>query len=150
MVFDPQDAPRDRARFMAWYDRTTEWSEGHSYDDPAQTTPDLRAWYGDIRKTFPNLNGPGAPSDADFDKVGDKLTDYSIGHHAIYASFRWSEAEEAYPLVRMLAVSHKVGFYDASGDEGDGEIYFPGDQLRPPSDGGWRAIARDFKKAQEK
>jgi hypothetical protein len=142
MVFDPAEAPRDRARFLEWYGRTTEWSEGHSYNDPGATTPELHAWYDDIRNSFPNMNGPGAPDD---DHINDTVTDYSIGHHAIYAAFAWSEAETAYPLVRRLAVEHRVGFYDVSGDEGDGEIYFPGDQLRPPSGGAWHKISKEFK-----
>jgi len=147
LVFDPKDAPRDRGAFEKWWDRTAEWSEGHSYDDPANTTPELRAWYADIRKIFRNLNGPGSPSDDDLMVPGieDRLTDYSIGYHAIYAGFRWTTAEEAYTLARELAVRHKVGFYDVSGDEGDGEIYFPGDSLRPPSQGAWRQIAKEFR-----
>jgi len=144
MVFDPLDAPRGRARFIQWYKRTTEWSEGHSYNDPAVTTPALRAWYEDIRRMFPNMNGPGAPSDDEIDRFGHRLTDYSIAKHAIYAAFAWSVAEDAYQTVRETAVAHDVGFYDVSGDEGDGEIYFPGDHLRPPSGGKWREISKQF------
>ncbi|MGN6268608.1 MAG: hypothetical protein ACTHM0_01790 [Sphingomonas sp.] len=141
MVFDPEEAPHDRAAFLEWYKQTTEWSEGHSYDDPNNTTLGLRNWFDDIRRTYPPMNGPLATDD--YDNL--KVTDYSIGHHAIYAAFAWSEAEEAYPVVRELTVKHAVGFYDVSGDEGDGEIHFPGDKLRPPSGGAWRAIAKDFK-----
>jgi hypothetical protein len=147
MVFDPLTAPRDRVAFKDWYDLQTEWSEGHSYDDPAVTTPQLRAWYEEIRKTYPNMNGLGAPSDEDLMTPGveDRLAGYTIGEHAIYADFRWSEAEAAYDTVRRLATEHGVGFYDVSGDEGDGEIWFPGDTMRPPSGGAWREISRQFK-----
>jgi len=145
MVFDPLDAPRDRKQFMEWYNRTTEWSEGHSYDDPRVTTNALRAWYEDIRRMFPNMNGPGSPSDDEFERVGHRVTDYSIGKHAIYAAFAWSVAEDAYQTVRETAVAHKVGFYDVSGDEGDGEIHFPGDHLRSPSQGKWREISKQFR-----
>ena len=31
MVFDPAVAPRNRASFMAWYDKQAEWSEDHGY-----------------------------------------------------------------------------------------------------------------------
>jgi hypothetical protein len=144
MVFDPLEAPRDRALFKQWYERTTEWSENHSYNDPSVTTVALRAWYEDIRRMFPNMNGPDAPSDEDIDQFGHRLADYSIGRHAIYVAFAWSVAEDAYPTVREAAVAHNVGFYDVSGDEGDGEIYFPGDQLRPPSGGTWREISKQF------
>ena len=146
MVFDPADAPKDRKHFMEWYRRTTEWSEGHDYNDPSSTTPQLRAWCEDIRKLYRNMNGAGAPTDEDLMKPGieDRLADYSSAQHAIYATFPWSEAENVYPIVRELAVKHKVGFYDVSGDEGDGEIYFPGDELRPSADGAWRQISADF------
>ena len=151
MVFDPAIAPHDRGAFAEWYHQQTEWTEGHSYDDPANTTPALRAWYQAIRETYPNMNGPGAPTDEDLLTPGveDNLADYSIGHHVIYAAFRWSQAEEVYPLVRSLAVQYGVGFYDASGDEGDGEIYFPGQELKSESQGAWRQISRGFKKLEE-
>jgi hypothetical protein len=147
LVFDPDHAPRDRAAFLEWWDRTAQWSEGHSYDDPANTTPELRSWYEEIRKTFRNLNGPGSPSDDELmiPGVEDRLTDYSIGHHAVYAAFPWAEAETAYPLVRELAVKHRLGFFDASCDEPEPEIYFPGDSMRPPSGGSWRTISADFR-----
>jgi hypothetical protein len=141
VVFDPNVAPRERGEFIAWFQRQTEWSEGHAYDDPAVTTPALRGWYEAIRQDYPNLNGPGA---ADDDHVDDAV-DYSIGKNLIYAAFRWTQAEDAYPVVRRLAVEHQVGFYDVSGDEGDGEIYFPGDTLRPPSGGAWREVAKQFR-----
>jgi len=145
MVFDAASAPRDREAFMEWYDIQTQWTEGHSYDDPAVTTPALHSWYDAIRQTYPNMNGPGA---ADDDHVDD-AADYSVGRHVIYGAFRWSQAEEVYPLVRRLAVEHGVGFYDVSGDDGDGEIYFPGDELKPESGGAWRDLSRQFKELDD-
>ena len=141
MVFDAESAPRDREAFKDWYQQQAQWPENHSYDDPVVTTPALRAWYDTVRRTYPNMNGPGA---ADDDHIDD-AADYSVGRHVIYGAFRWSQAEEVYPLVRRLAVEHGVGFYDVSGDEGDGEIYFPGDELRPESGGAWRDVSRQFK-----
>jgi hypothetical protein len=151
MVFDPQTAPRESAAFKDWYHRQAEWSEGHSYDDPVVTTPDLRSWYEAIRLIFPNMNGPGAPTDEELMTPGveDRLAGYSIGRHVIYADFRWTEAEEAYATVRRLAVEHNVGFYDVSGDEGDGEIHFPGEELRPESAGAWRDVSRQFQELQQ-
>ena len=147
MVFDAEVAPRERAAFVEWYHHQAEWSEGHSYDDPTNTTAALAAWYEDIRQSYPNMNGPESVTDQDLMKPGveDRLGDYCIGHHIIYAGFRWSEAELVYPLVRSLAVKHGVGFYDVSGDEGSGEIHIPGEELEPESQGTWRQIARDFK-----
>ena len=147
MVFDPSAAPPERPAFVEWYREQTEWSEGHSYDDPANTTPALAAWYEEIRKLYPNMNGPGAVSDEELMKPGveERLGDYTIGHHVIYVGFAWSQAEEVYPVVRSLAVKYGVGFYDVSGDEGDGEIHFLGQELRPESQGAWRDISKQFK-----
>lgn len=144
MVFDPAVAPHDRGAFVAWYHEQAEWSEPHGYDDPAVTTPALRAWYEAIRKTYPNMNGPDGASEDRFDDSAD----YSIGRHVIYAGFRWSQAEQVYPLVRSLAVTYGVGFYDVSGDEGNGEIHFPGEPLQPESDGAWRDVAKQFRDFQ--
>ena len=141
MVFDPATAPREREAFFAWYQGQTEWGEGHGYDDPSNTTPELLAWYQAMRAIYPNMNGPDAAGDDQLDRAAD----YTIGKQVIYATFPWSLAEKVYPDVRRLAVECQVGFYDVSGDEGDGEIYFPGDALRPPSGGAWREAASEFR-----
>jgi hypothetical protein len=120
MVFDPTVAPRDRHDFLQWYDSQTEWSEGHSYNDPVVTTPSLQAWFHEMRTFFPAMNGPFASGCED-----STVTDYCIGRHVIYSGFRWSVAESAYNKMRELAIKHRVGFYDVSGDNGDGEILFP-------------------------
>ena len=65
MVFDPRSAPADRAAFLAWYREQTEWTEDHGYDDPAETTVELRAWFWDMMKDFPPMNGPHASRDDD-------------------------------------------------------------------------------------
>ena len=141
MVFDPAAAPRDRELFLEWYKYQAQWSEDHGYNDPGFTTAPLRQWYEAICREYPNMNGPDAVA---YDAL-DRAADYTIGKNVIYATFSWSLAEEVYKTVRRLAVDCEVGFYDVSGDEGDGEIYFPGDELRPPSDGAWRQIAAEFR-----
>lgn len=141
MVFEPSVAPRDPEQFRAWYRPQTEWTEDHGYNDPAVPSASLRSWYETITGDFPNLNGEGVSDD----EVGIRHTDYSLGSNAIYAAFAWSQAEEAYDLVRSLAVEHSVGFYDVSGGDGDGEIYFPGDSLRGPSGGRWREVSASFR-----
>lgn len=140
-VFEPSSAPRGRAAFLEWYGGQTRWEEPHGYCNPAVASPNLRRWYEAMVAEFPNMNGPDV-SDDDFSS---RHSDYSIGTNFIYASFAWSEAEDAYEVTRGLSVAHGVGFYDVSGDDGDGEIYFPGDELRPPSQGGWRRIAAEFR-----
>ncbi len=118
MVFDPSVAPRDPADFRRWYDRQTEWSESHSYNDPAVASPALQAWFHDMRAFFPAMNGPFASHSDD-----SPVTDHCIGKHVIYSAFAWSVAESAYLKTRELAVKHGLGFYDVSGD--GGEILFP-------------------------
>lgn len=120
MVFDPAVAPRDRNAFMDWYREVTRWGEGHSYGDPAVTTPALAGWFDAMRAAFPPMNGPlSDPDDVDDPRV----SDYSITAHAIYAAFAWSLAEEAHPRMRALAIEHGVGFFDVSANRG--EILFP-------------------------
>jgi hypothetical protein len=120
MVFEPSAAPRQREVFLEWYHDQTNWAEPHSYNDPKVTSPRLAAWFSDMIKTFPPMNGP-LRSDAIDDP---RLTDYSIGSVVIYVAFAWSQAEAAYPEVRRLATIHRVGFLDVSGDS---EIAFPAD-----------------------
>lgn len=121
MVFEPTVAPRNRNEFMAWYDRQTEWSEDHSYDNPSVSSPKLRAWFLDMLETFPAMNGPYASGNFDDPKV----TDYSVGRDVIYAAFAWSQAELAFKAMVTLASKHGVGFFDVSAD--DGAVIFPGD-----------------------
>lgn len=117
MVFELTKAPQKRKEFLVWYDKETEWSEEHDYDDPAVTSPALRNWYEEMIKTFPNMDSPDA--EVEDDDAEAHLTEYSIGHNVIYAAFAWSVAEEAYEKVKALAQKHSVGFYDVSNDDGD-------------------------------
>ncbi len=119
MVFDAQASPRDRAGFLDWYGKQVEWGEGHSYDNDALTTPALKAWFSEMRESFPAMNGPYATGDVDNPRV----TDYSIGRHLIYAAFRWSEAENASGEMFRLAEKHQVGFFDVSAE--DGGVWMP-------------------------
>lgn len=117
MVFERTKAPQKRKEFLVWYDKESEWSEEHGYDDPAVTSPALRNWYEEMIKTFPNMDSPDA--EVEDDDAEAHLTEYGIGHNVIYAAFAWSVAEEAYEKVKALAQKHGVGFYDVSNDDGD-------------------------------
>jgi hypothetical protein len=119
MVFEPAAAPPDRAGFLAWYHRQTEWGEGHDYNDPANASEKLRAWFLDFIKTFPAMNGPYASENYDDPKV----SDYSIGRSAIYVAFAWSQAEAAYRAMFETAKAFGLGFYDVSA--GDGQVWLP-------------------------
>ncbi|EMB2825358.1 hypothetical protein U8047_006750 [Pseudomonas aeruginosa] len=118
MVFDPDAAPKDRESFVAWYDKQTEWSEDHSYNDPVVSTPSLQAWFREMIQFFPPMSGPHA-----VDSDASEVTDHSVGKTVIYSAFAWSVAEQAYNKMRELAIKHRVGFFDVSSD--DGEIVFP-------------------------
>jgi hypothetical protein len=116
MVFRPDIAPKTRPEFINWFHNQTQWSEGHSYDDPAITSDELRSWFIEMIKSYPALNGPYAKEG---DEDNEFATDYSIGKNVIYAAFSWSLAEQAYENMKTLAEKHKVGFFDASANEGD-------------------------------
>ena len=122
MVFEPTAAPRDRKSFDAWYDKVTQWGEGHDYDDPQFTSPSIRAWYRDMIETFPAMNGPDAITGDEADNP--RVTDYCLAREAAYVGFRWSEAEPAHEAVVRLAKKHGLGFFDVSGN---GKVYFPDD-----------------------
>ncbi len=119
MVFETSAAPAERGPFLDWCARQTEWTEGHGYDDPAVSSPALAAWFHDMRRAFPPMNGPyqgGTDDDA-------RVTDYSVGAAVIYAAFAWSQAEAAYRVALELARRHRLGFYDVSAD--DGQVWLP-------------------------
>jgi len=122
MVFEPSEAPRERNAFLDWYRVQTQWSEDHSYNDSATTTPGLSAWFAEMCRDFPSINGPGAYDIAN-DELISRATSYGIGRSVIYACFSWTEVESAYSLVRALAVKHRVGFFNVSAE--NGEIWIP-------------------------
>jgi hypothetical protein len=124
MVFDPKAPPPDRKGFMDWYGQQTKWAEGHGYNDPIVSTPELRAWFLDMISQYPPMNGPLASDDVDNPKV----TDYSVGKFAIYACFAWSEAENALKTMFSLAEKHHVGFFDVSSN--DGGVWIPDSEGR--------------------
>jgi len=66
------------------------------------------------------------------------VTGYSIGKHMIYASFSLSVYEEAFTLVRRMAMKHSLGFFDVSAKEG--ELFIPRlEEKKPPF---WKFWAR--------
>jgi hypothetical protein len=119
MVFDHQVPPSDREAFLSWYEEQAKWSEGHTYNDPAVTTPALRAWFMDMIQKYPAINGPFKTDDVD----SDQISDYCIGRSVVYIGFAWSIAESAYDDVFLLAEKHRVGFFDVSAN--DGGVWMP-------------------------
>ena len=137
MVFDPATAPSSRPEFLSWYRQQIEWSEGHSYDDPAVTTPELRHWYQAMIADFPPMNGP----DRSDDENDLRVSDYTVGRFVIYAGFAWSQAESAYETARRIAEMTGVGFFDASAD--NAEIWLP-DGKAAAKPGFWRRLFSPF------
>jgi hypothetical protein len=115
MVFRKEAVPKTRIDFMKWYQDQTEWTEEHSYDDPANTSAELRNWFMEMIKTFPAMNGPFAREDIDNSNV----SDYCIGRDIIYVAFTWSVAEQAFKTMIELAEKYSVGFFDVSSDNGN-------------------------------
>lgn len=122
-VFEPSAAPTDPEEFATWFEAQTEWDEPHGYDNPVVASPALRAWFMDMHREFPPLNGPFARSGNEDDP---RTADYSVGRTLIYVGFSWSQARAAYAACYRLAAKHRVGFLDVSGD--DGGVWFPGEE----------------------
>jgi len=112
MVFEPDAVPAEHDEFLDWYARQTKWSEDHSYDNPANTSEHLQAWFRDIVQMFPPMNKPISLDEPRVDEASS--TDYAIGRDFIYASFAWSKSEAAYMTVARLAEKHRLGLFNAS------------------------------------
>jgi hypothetical protein len=123
MVFEPDAVPQGHHEFVDWCAQRTKWSEDHGYDDPALSSEHLRAWFEDIVRLFPPMNGPSATAQLPEDEASS--TDYAIGADFIYASFAWSKAEPAYMTVARLAEKHQLGLFNAS-SSGE-EVWVPKD-----------------------
>lgn len=127
MVFDPAAVPDGHAQFLDWYGQQIKWSEGHTYNDPGVSTPELRAWFMDMIVLFPSMNGPISQDQLPEDEAS--MTDYSLGKSVIYCAFAWSKEQQAYATVFDLAQKHGLGFFDVSSESE--EVWLPlGGQLR--------------------
>ena|GEM_PF-200221 len=125
MVFERGQAPETFEAFLDWYEVQTQWTEERDYDSLSGTSPQLSAWFMEMKETFPPLNGTYSLSDEEAfanEEIENRLTDYSIGGDMIFAAFGWSAAEEACELALALAKKHSVGFYDPQA----GTIYCQG------------------------
>ena len=122
MAFEIGKAPKSKQEFMNWYYELTKWEENLDYNNPQNTSYRLQSWFNEMIVTFPPMNGSLTPTDEmldNNDELYSHLADYSISRDAIYVGFSWSLAEEAYDMVRKLAMKHVVGFFDVSSDNGD-------------------------------
>lgn len=115
MVFEKTRAPRFYEDFLNWTSEQTDWKEERDYNSINGTSSQLTAWFMEIKKKFPPLNGPYMLSDEEAfasKKIESHLTDYSIGSNIIYAAFGWSVADEACEATKKLAAKHGVGFFN--------------------------------------
>ena len=117
MVFEPDLAP-SKSKIGDWHKNAMEADEGDNSIDPATLKSNrLRAFYDDMRASFPAMNGPDQTKDFDNDRV----TGYSFYPEFIYMDFRWSASEAASNAVLNLATKHGLGLFDPQ-DAGDGII----------------------------
>ena len=123
MVFEPAAVPTSHPDFLDWCARQTKWSEDHGYNDPGLASEHLRAWFEEIIRIFPPMNGPFAMSEPPEDEASS--SDYAIGSDFIYASFAYSKAEAAYMTVARLAEKYNLGLFNAS-STGE-EVWVPED-----------------------
>lgn len=124
-VFDPREDLRDRQAFEAWYDEITEWEQELDFNDPTNVSSALQSWFHEIRQAFVPLNGPFAARNTGKSEEG-PAADYTLAPGLIYVGFSWSNAEQAYLKAKQLAQKYKLGFLDASGDEGAAWFPAPG------------------------
>jgi hypothetical protein len=117
LAFD--SAATTDAAFSEWWDGQSQWLEDHSYDTPDVTTSALQAFYADLIRDFPPMNGPGAPTDQEIERdpsLEARLTDYSIGTQLVYAGFSWSQEQSARTRFQQLADAHGVAVAMVSDD----------------------------------
>lgn len=62
MVFEKTKAPVTRNEFIAWYEKQTEWSEDHDYQNISVSSPSLKNWFMEMINNFPPMNGDYSPN----------------------------------------------------------------------------------------
>lgn len=120
MVFEKSRAPKEKSEFLEWYQKQTEWSEDHSYDDPKVSSPALQIFFPMVKDIFPPMNGPFTPDDKQLEEnshMEERLTDYCIGRDVIYMSFAYSMAQSAFDIVKRAAYFSNTGFFEAGGND---------------------------------
>jgi hypothetical protein len=95
---------REREAFRQWWDAQAECSEPHPYNDPAFTTPSLRAWFMEMIERFPARSAPYG-LDIRRGQRGRRAAAYCIGYHLIYVSI-WSDISR--PHTREPMTAHRL------------------------------------------
>jgi len=118
-VFESEAFLRGRDSFGDWFEARTQW--GKRANDPTNATPRLKAWFAEIAKAFPPMNGPNSPPFED-QEAWDRAVDYVFAGDMIYMSISGIRGERAFALVSKLATQIGVGVFALSDG---GEIFVP-------------------------
>jgi hypothetical protein len=118
-VFEPEAFLRDREAFLDWFEARSQW--GERANDPTHATPQLQAWFEEIAKIFPPMNGPNRPAFED-EEAWDRAVDYVFAGDMIYAAISGMRGAQAYGVVSRLAGQFGIGVYTVSDA---GEVWFP-------------------------
>ena len=125
MVFTRDAVPEDIStdELLAWC-RNPEHPDEWDATSPEGTSPELVAFYDELRADFPPVNGPDAPSEDELAEVPgleDRLADYEIGVNHIYLAFPWGKAEKVAQTIPAVAERLGLGLYDPQGPN----VFFP-------------------------
>lgn len=124
MVFEAEEALRDRRSFNIWYEQQTEQFETLGDAGPGICTPNLQAWYAEMIEQFPNMNSPEIDDIDEEDEQDSFYTEYTFGPQVIYTAFAFSVAERACNTVFSLTEKYQLGMFDVMAAD-DGEVIFP-------------------------
>lgn len=117
LIFEP-DATTDED-FPRWWKRISRWEEPHDYDTTERSIPEIRAFYRDLIRTFPPINGPHALAEEELDAreaEGPPVADYTIGTNFIYVSVSWSDANTLVKIVGPMAWTQRLAVAYVSED----------------------------------
>ena len=115
LVFEKNKVPTEPIEFLKWFYKKSKWESDRDYYDIEGTSENLINFFMEIKKEYPEMNGPYALSDEEIinhPELESKLTDYTIDEDLIYMGFSWSVSEKAYESVQALAYKYNLGFFD--------------------------------------
>ena len=116
-VYVKEKAPEDPVDFLEWFWKKTEWNGERDYYDILGTDERLAAFFLEMIKTFPAMNGKYAPTEEELQanpelEDSPMVTEYNIDEDLIYMGFAYSVSDQADELIRKLAVQNGLGYFD--------------------------------------
>ena len=117
LVYVKEKAPEDPVDFLEWFWKKAEWSGKRDYYDIEGADERLAAFFLEMIKTFPAMNGKYAPTEEDYaadPELEDSpmVTEYNIDEDLIYMAFSYSVGDTADELIRKLALQNGLGYFD--------------------------------------